>query len=615
MRLFRAATFLLLSWSCNPIACTNPGATVPSGSTTASSGTGPFNHPILKGLLEDVTVQKIATTNSSSKRLLQTSTIETSNPTATPTSISTPSGTQTGTLRGTVGGTHTIAPTGTHTGTQTGTPTKSGTLTGTLRGSPTSAPTGTQTGTPAQAGTPTSAPTQVGTPTRTVSTALMETSGSPTAFTIIFISDMETEYRHHSVDFCKNVVGYIKDLAGKGLKYDAPFDTVQINPDFVIHGGDISDGVYGTWTKQGSSAADYIYSNVWQQLYDAGIPMISSLGNHDIGNYSPTTHEQANKFVSDSYTKTMNLLSGNTIANFNYAAYTSSPSDPQHQALYIANFRGVQIANLNNRAFFQDPDGTQLAAFSAAIDKSKKTVFTSHYPLSKYASEGAVSETRVMDVINMISNMPKTALLSGHVHERGTTVYSGFTDYTAAYPHPWEVVTGSGTYAPPGMYAVYVDPTLGVLQVKNIEIPYQQITNCSPDGTVCGIGTTCNSCCHENRNADMTQCGGPKWPDGTICALGTTCDACLNTETYWYSKAFNSCGSEPKWPDGTICALGTTCNACQNPATYWPGKVITACGNEPCWTKGTLCGCGTTCNSCCSGAACEWWRFGLGSCN
>ena len=138
------------------------------------------------------------------------------------------------------------------------------------------------------------------------------------------------------------------------------------------------------------------------------------------------------------------------------------------------------------------------------------------------------------------------------------------------------------------------------------------------DGAICALGTTCNAC----RNPSsywylkaFTACGSePKWSDGAVCALGTTCNACRNKATYWWGKAFTACGSEPKWGNGTRCLLGTTCNACKNEATWWVGKVGHHCGSEPCWTSGTVCGAGTTCNSCCQGSSCPWYQLGVCKC-
>jgi hypothetical protein len=136
-----------------------------------------------------------------------------------------------------------------------------------------------------------------------------------------------------------------------------------------------------------------------------------------------------------------------------------------------------------------------------------------------------------------------------------------------------------------------------------------------PDGTLCGLGTTCGQCLRPATywfTKALTACGPePKtWADGTACGVGTTCNACIRPATYWYRYAFTMCGKEPGWQDGTLCALGSTCNACANVATYWAGKAFTACGKEPCWGKNTLCAFGTSCSYCCKAATWYWTGFG-----
>ena len=133
------------------------------------------------------------------------------------------------------------------------------------------------------------------------------------------------------------------------------------------------------------------------------------------------------------------------------------------------------------------------------------------------------------------------------------------------------------------------------------------------DGTLCGLGTTCNNC--ENAaeywySKAMTACGKePCWNDGTLCGIGTTCNACCNSHEYWYGKAMTACGQESCWNDGTLCGIGTTCNACCNGYEYWESKLMTACGAEPCWEDGSHCGIGTTCNNCCNGHSWWWSKF------
>jgi hypothetical protein len=419
---------------------------------------------------------------------------------------------------------------------------------------------------------------------------------------------METEYRGHLTKFCRKLVDYVKDLASSGLTFDGTFAHYQIKPDLVIHGGDISDGTYGTWDQEGSDAADVLFSDVWQQLYDAGIPMISGLGNHDFStSYTDRTNQQANKFVLDSFLKTKSLLG----QDFDFTEIIHPHVGADGPSLFKAEFRGFQIAHLNYHGLFMDPNGIQFDAFSNSLDRTKKTIFISHFPVSH------------QNVKELVWEFPGAAHLSGHVHVPGqrtirnpSNAAQSFVDYTAAYPHPWEL-GNTGAYYDPGMYAALVSPTQGVLQVKSIVIPYEAVTGCWPDGTICGVGTTCNQCCHENRRALGTKCGGEKWSDGTICGLGTTCRYCKNEATFWYGKVFTACGIESCWGDGTVCLPGTSCNRCCNDDSWWFGDVAQKCGDEPCWSRGTVCGIGTTCKSCCTGnsnANCPWYYFGVCTC-
>jgi hypothetical protein len=65
--------------------------------------------------------------------------------------------------------------------------------------------------------------------------------------------------------------------------------------------------------------------------------------------------------------------------------------------------------------------------------------------------------------------------------------------------------------------------------------------------------------------------------DGTVCGLGTTCNNCKNKATYWYSKAFTACGEEPCWTSRTICAAGSTCNKCCHGYSWKLDQFFTSC--------------------------------------
>jgi hypothetical protein len=354
-------------------------------------------------------------------------------------------------------------------------------------------------------------------------------------FSVIFISDMEAEYRGHNSEWCLKIVEYITNLGNQEFTYDDIYSSVKIIPELVIHGGDISDGVHGSWAKHGDSASNTLFSSIWQKLYDSKIPMISAMGNHDFSEtYSNSIRKQAKKFVSDSYSKSKDLVG----VDFKYVEIPSK-KDKDKQSLYVSTYGGYQFVNLNNYSP-QDTDLAFLTEVSESLDETKKTLFFGHYPLSFLPNQVRTN------MINIISRYPNTAYFSGHVHVKENDTYSvstnRFVDYVAPYPHPWEEPPGSGKYLTPGMYAVLLDPAIGVLQVKFLPIDYENITGCWVDGTICGIGTTCKYCCHENRNSGGTQCGGSKWADGTLCLPGITCEYCLNKFSFWSEMVFTACG-------------------------------------------------------------------------
>jgi len=463
------------------------------------------------------------------------------------------------------------------------------------------------------------------------------------AMSFIFLSDLEYAYRGHFGDKCKNLINWVKDIGSKGYTFDGEFASYSVDADLVIHGGDLSDLRWGVWGAKGTcgnckgdDASDHLYSNHWQQLYDAGIPMISALGNHDYDPNDPKTAEP-NKFVSQSYAKSKDLM-GN---DFEYKEFKNT-HDENGPSLFVSDFEGVQIVNLNylgNSLEYYD----QYYALSDALDDTKTTMFFGHFPITGRAPLTSTSLSRLITLIDRFDG--KAKYFCGHNHVRsGPRKFGNSEAYVAAYAHPnWEI-GGTGVYHDAGLYAILVSPTKGILQVKNIHIP-DSAYGCYSDGTFCLAGTTCGNCCHDARNGMGTICGGKRWSDGTLCGLGTTCGFCKNEigGTYWWSKAMTACGeeprwndgticvgdackvcrnkatwwhekvhmacgTEPKWQDGTVCGLGTSCNQCINKATWWPGKAFTACGSEPCWGKGTVC---LTCGQCCGGHKWEWSKFAL----
>merc|ERR1712130_214165 len=238
---------------------------------------------------------------------------------------------------------------------------------------------------------------------------------------------------------------------------------------------------------------DHLYSDHWQQLYDAGIPMISALGNHDFDLTKPSTSEP-NKFVSQSYAKSKDLM-GN---DFEYKEFKNT-HDKNGPSLFVSDFEGVQLVNLNylaNSLEYYD----QYNALSDAMDDTKTTMFFGHFPITG-GIRAPLTNTIASRLITLFNRFDgKAKYFGGHNHVRsGPRKYGNLAEeYIAAYAHPnWEDGDGTGVYHEAGLYAILVSPTKGILQVKNIHIP-DSAYDCYADGTFC-LGGFCNNCCRPAR--------------------------------------------------------------------------------------------------------------------
>jgi hypothetical protein len=344
---------------------------------------------------------------------------------------------------------------------------------------------------------------------------------------------------------------YIKSFVEQNMFFDSnPNDL--IDPKLIIHGGDLSDTTYA-WGFD----ADTLFLDVYQQVYDAGIPFISILGNHDlIGGDDGPPDTEAEDFVRKSFEKAQYL------ADFTYEEIPRD--DNSVNSYFVANFRGLQLATVNHR--LESTNNSQWESFQSKLDNSKPALFFSHRPL--WAQDGTLK--------TFIETFKNPAHYAGHVHVYiDESASAGFTSYVAPYPHDWEYPTDTnttGSYLQPGFLAILVSPTEGVLETKLINFDYGSLTECWADGTECVAKISCSECCHEARTDLGTKCGGEKWGDGKECALDTTCDYCLNPASYWEGKLFTACGTEPCWEDGTACAVGTTCNNCCHGSRWnaWP---------------------------------------------
>jgi hypothetical protein len=100
--------------------------------------------------------------------------------------------------------------------------------------------------------------------------------------------------------------------------------------------------------------------------------------------------------------------------------------------------------------------------------------------------------------------------------------------------------------------------------------------------TVCSLTDTSPSFCPSRAPSQAptqapANAANSGWADGTVCGLGTTCNNCMNEATYWYSKAFTACGTEPCWPSRTICGAGSTCDKCCNGYSWKLDQFFTSC--------------------------------------
>lgn len=310
-------------------------------------------------------------------------------------------------------------------------------------------------------------------------------------FTIIFVSDVENKYRGHDIARSKYIINYIRDLKEEQIPFDGEYSDNIVNPKLVIHGGDMSHmwscDNFEWFVLGGCRDYEDEYKDIWNRLYNANIPMISSFGNHDwralVGTGNPwgdrptePRNEEAdyinfwsNKFTQVSYQKSNKL----GVGDFQYEEIP--PTGKFGQSMYRATFAGVQIVNFNAAFHWQSYDDggvytseDQLKRLNATLDRKMKTLFFSHYPLNSYGLE--VPEKPTLDEVKaMIREFGEnTHHFSGHIHVQGIREYNdafpNFNDYVAPYPHIWR---GNE----PGFFAILVSPKLGILQVKTINIP------------------------------------------------------------------------------------------------------------------------------------------------
>jgi hypothetical protein len=326
------------------------------------------------------------------------------------------------------------------------------------------------------------------------------------AFTVIFVSDMETLYRSHRVEWCQRIVDYIKNIGNEDFYFSGYYASVKMDPKLVIHGGDISDKDGGIWSwkqnfrKRGKSATEFLMDNIWGQLYDAGIPMISALGNHDYDEKRKwrLSNTEANKFVLQTYEKSKALMGD----DFSYVEYKTAKLPSQ----FVSDLWGFQFVNFNLKPRFQQN------GLKEGIDPDKKTIFFSHFNLMEYDYEAtdpnkiwveaSYKDNDALSTMKSFATNSDANHFSGHLHHVATNdQIQHLSDNVAAYPHPWDTVTSDcpNQWVPSGFYALLVSPTDGLLQTDRIHFThdkYRSITKCWKDGVRCNaLSKSCKMCC------------------------------------------------------------------------------------------------------------------------
>ena len=315
-------------------------------------------------------------------------------------------------------------------------------------------------------------------------------------FTIIFVSDLETKFRGHNIDRSRYVVNYISNLQQEQLFFDGDYHQQPIDPQLVINGGDISHfwscfELQFVHVGRCRTPADE-FRDVWDRLYDeAKIPMISSFGNHDwypsngTGNpwslrsrqrtkVADTINQQSSEFVRESYDRSAQLVR----SDFEFEEV--KPTGNYGQSMYRSTFPGLQIASFNAAFNWESYDDQgvysaedQFERFSNTLDRGKKTLFFSHWPLSKRRLRD--QKPHLEEVTSLIGEFVEGSHhFSGHYHYEVVEEYQyqnadsdtagTFRDYVAAYPHNW-------AGREPGFLAILVSKSEGILQVKSMPIP------------------------------------------------------------------------------------------------------------------------------------------------
>lgn len=283
----------------------------------------------------------------------------------------------------------------------------------------------------------------------------------------------------------------------------------MVDPQLVIHGGDLGhlwscfrdysfSGYFrgALWNDRDAQninnwqcrTPQEEFQDLWDILYDAGIPMISNFGNHDwypahgTGNpwvktrglrdaVADRINQQSSDFVRDTYERSAALGLEMVEETLPLGAYG--------QSMFRSVFRGVQLASFNAAFNWQSYDDFGIYDATDQLDrlkdslmehKNSATIFFSHFPLSKRRLRHQIPTVdHVLALMGEFANGNTIVHhLSGQYHaemveDYAVTTESNVTvtvrDHVAAYPHHWGSVRRE-----PGFFAVLVSPKDGVIR-------------------------------------------------------------------------------------------------------------------------------------------------------
>lgn len=438
-------------------------------------------------------------------------------------------------------------------------------------------------------------------------TAVLSSSSSfppDDAFTVVFMSDLENEYRNHPVERSQYVLQYIRNLKYQDdLTFDGEYSLVPIDPKLLLHGGDMSH-MWGCGFSPLDSGIDCRsiekeYQKIWQIIMGGGdtvkktennetkndndtnhnaadddedgpyFPLLSSYGNHDYrvrvgtGNANqwpsaPTTeprvaqtdiiNRQSQDFTKLTYELASELFDGAlTFQEF------KPVSNDIGQSMFRAIYKNVQIASFNCASSWQSYRSTA----GGGVDNVGGDIGGSSivYEADEQLAALAASLDRDMTTIffqhypiaDLIRNQQKTINLIQEfpraVHFSGHRHVQESMSYSSFIDYTAAYPhTWDGRR--PGFYAMLISPSEGILQVKNLVIPgLPDGEPCEPTIDSCGM---CDSGFQKWYSQNEYRCGSePPFEIGQECIPFASCYRCLNEEySYWKSKSSFACGAE-----------------------------------------------------------------------